>query len=197
MAKMKVKINNRIPTSYDLAMKGLSENPNADITNSQPLYTWDFVQYCTPRCPAFNNDTCNFKKPDKDETTKCRVMNIFIKSAADTMMQAFEKRKEVDPKALWRIGMHMMPLYSMLGRMKIEEATFNRVIYTDDKGRRKANPIYKEIRETVKQIEMTWEKIGLGGKIGMTNAIMKPGKDSIVDDDELMEDYYEKMAKGK
>ena len=84
-----------------------------------------------------------------------------------------------------------MPLYQILGRIKIEEATFHRVIYTDDKGRRKANPIFKELRETLKQIESVWKALNLGGL--MPNTVEMDFGDKEADG---IRDYYESMQKG-
>ena len=197
MAKMKEKRMQRIPTAFDLSMKGIE----SDITNNsgeekvdKPLNAWDYIQECTERCPAYANNTCYYKKPQEGQRKRCTVMRTFLNGAIDAIMSTFKKDEVLNPKTLWRIGMHLIPLYQMLGRMKIEEATYFRVIYTDDKGRRKANPVYKEIRETLKQIETTWDKLGLGGKIGPVGFSMKP---VVEDDDDLMDDYYERMAKGK
>jgi hypothetical protein len=54
-----------------------------------------------------------------------------------------------------------MPLYRLLCRLKIEEVGFNRAIYTTDKGNYKANPVFREMRETIKQIEQIWKTLNL------------------------------------
>jgi len=183
---MAYETSRRRPTTYDLILRGLAENDEKQSA-IRPLYTWDYIQECTERCPAYRGDTCHY---DKSKLKRCGVMSNFLKGVADTIMMSIPEGEEVDPMFLWRVGMHLMPLYQMFGRMKIEEATFSRVIYTDDKGRRKANPIYKEIRSTLKLIERTWKNLNLSGVAPLLNVNMTPVYDT-------EGDYYEKMMQGR
>jgi len=185
----------RVPTTYDSLISGLAVNEEKQSV-VRPLYTWDYVQECTERCPAYEGTTCHFNK-DVRTNKRCKVMDMYLKGVADTVMLAYPKDEIIDPRTLWRVGMHLMPLYQMLGRMKIEEATFHTVIFTDDKGRRKANPIYKEIRETLKQIESAWRDLNLGGSLGegyLDFGDKSPsGRGANLTDPD---DYYTRMQKG-
>lgn len=178
----------RVPTTYDKMLAGIRENVNQQSA-IRPLYTWDYVQDCTPRCPAYNGEICHFKK---EGTRKCAVMTMFLRGVADTVMMAVPEGEHIDQRALWRIGMHLMPLYQMLGRIKIEEATYTRVIYTDDKGRRKANPIFKELRETLKLIEAVWKSLNMGGLMPSSPELDFGDKEA-----EGVRDYYKSMQSGQ
>lgn len=188
MYSAKKKNNKRFPTTYDKVLSGLAENEEKQ-TATRPLYTWDYVQECTERCPAYHGATCHF---DKGRMKRCEVMGHYIRGAADTIICSLPENEDVDPLLLWRVGQHLMPLYQMLGRMKIEEATFSRVIYTDDKGRRKANPIFKEIRETLKQVETTWRNLGLKGVAPNASPTFGPQGDPTTP-----QDYYSQMQEGQ
>ena len=86
-------------------------------------------------------------------------------------------------------GMHLMPMYRTLARLKIEELGVNNIITTSDTGRKQANPIYKEIRDTIKLIDSLWHSLGLT-------------KFAVVDipDDLPMgadDDYYSQVERGE
>lgn len=127
--------------------KGTSDDGNVY------LYSWDAIQDCEgERCPA--HEFCEF-----DQRGKCTVMRQYLKSVMTLIFRNFAE--DLTEPHLYRIGMHLMPLYKMLCRMKIEEMAVRRVVTVDDKGKRAANPLYKEIRETIKLIEQTWKRLGL------------------------------------
>ena len=67
----------------------------------------------------------------------------------------------LDEPTFYRVGMHLMPMYRTLCRLKIEELGVNHIITTSDTGRKQANPIYKEIRDTIKLIDSLWHSLGL------------------------------------
>jgi hypothetical protein len=65
-----------------------------------------------------------------------------------------------------------MPLYKILCKLKIEEMGVVQAVLPGKYGAR-ANPVYKEIRETIKLIAYMWKSIGLGkgGDFPSTGAI--------------------------
>ena len=54
-----------------------------------------------------------------------------------------------------------MPLYGALARMLLVEASLTSPQFLDQNNNPKMNPIYKDIRETVRGIEVLWKQIGL------------------------------------
>jgi hypothetical protein len=61
---------------------------------------------------------------------------------------------------LYKVGMQLVPLYSMLCRQKIVEKSVGNIAYEDAKGITRIHPIYKEIRETMKTIAVISKEIG-------------------------------------
>jgi len=116
------------------------------------IMSWDAIHPCEPACRAY--DICKYEKGGR-----CRLMKDYLTRTEAMIIHNFEE--QLDEPALYRIGMHLMPLYHMLCRFKIEEIGFNRAVYTTDKGNYKANPVFKEIRETLKQIEAMWRGLDL------------------------------------
>jgi len=63
----------------------------------------------------------------------------------------------------YQVGMHLLPLYKVLCRLKMEEILIRSqdVVLENARGVRYINPVYKEIRETIKLIQAMWRDIGL------------------------------------
>jgi hypothetical protein len=128
-------------------------------------YAWDAVPDCIKeRCQAYalctymKAGSCNFIK----EGLKGLSLILF-RNFADTLTE----------DVLFRVGMHLMPLYKSLLKLNIQELAVERAVYADDKGMYRAHPIYKEIRETIKQLEFAWKTLGL------TQPDKKPLKDPL------------------
>lgn len=119
-------------------------------------YTWDVSSPCTHEdCPAYSK--CHYE-PRVGEDGECKVLKSYLRSAAVVL---YESNKEMTAAQRYQIGMHILPMYRILCRMKIEEIGVERVSYRDDKGIFRVNPLYKEIRETIKAIDAIWKSIGV------------------------------------
>jgi len=143
-----------------------------DVIDKLSLYSWDVVQECgMKQCPAYV--TCPL---DKDG--KCGVMMQYLRATSAMFFNNFaEVLGEVE---FYRIGMHMMPLYRMLCKLKIAEIGAVKVVISGVGGRKYINPIFKEVRDTIKLIESTWMSIGLNLKGGVQPKVPK----------HIDEDYY-------
>lgn len=62
---------------------------------------------------------------------------------------------------LFKVGMHIIPMYLNLCALKMEALSVVHAVDTTHRGDRKADPVYKEIRETIKHINLAWKDIGL------------------------------------
>lgn len=158
------------------------------VIKNQPrsLHSWDHVQPCTSDCPAYvRPDVC----PMTRNSNNCPVMKEYLEAVVDLLHTKVPNIELVGEDALWRLGMHIMPLYRMLCKMKIAEACVSGILYSDDKGRLKANPIYKEMRETIKQVESMMKEIGFGGKLLVGDPFY-----SDMETDMETDDYYSRMA---
>jgi hypothetical protein len=121
------------------------------------FYSWDAVPYCRETdCPIV--EMCTYAK---GPTIKCQIHSQFLKSLSIILYRNFAN--VLDEPRLYRVGLHMMPLYKMLCKLLIEEHAIQNAIYTDDKGIRRANPVFKEIRDTLQAISKEWRALGLSG----------------------------------
>ncbi len=117
------------------------------------LYSWDAVPDCKDEmCKA--HFMCDF-----DRRGKCTTMMQYLKGTSQMIFKNFGE--VLDEPTFYRVGMHLMPMYRTLSRLKIEELGVNNIITTSDTGRKQANPIYKEIRDTIKLIDSLWHSLGL------------------------------------
>ncbi len=175
------------------------------------LFSWDVVPTC-PVPPAPNTDVpltmivcpaillCDFAKSSEDKVIKCGVTTQYLRGTAEILFNNFASLLSEDD--FYRLGMHLMPLYRMLAKLKIHELGVRRAVTTSDRGVTKANPIYKEIRETIKSIEAMWVSLQLSGpnKRKMPNKPLpaSSGDLKMTPEQDFREpgSYYEAMASG-
>ena len=119
------------------------------------FYAWDAVNQCNAEeCPIFED--CKFEKKGR-----CVVQANFLRSLS--VMLYRNLYDNITELKLYRFGMSLMPLYKHLSKLYIEEHATRRVVYSDDKGVRRAEPIYKEIRDTLWAIDREWRRLGIEG----------------------------------
>jgi hypothetical protein len=131
------------------------------------LYSWGAVSPCCGEdCPAF--ESCPFEKRGK-----CKVEAQYLENTEIMIFTNFGPA--LNETQIFRIGMHLMPIYKTLCKLKIYEQSIgtNDLMTEDDKGRRKVDPIFKELRETYKTLKMVWEDIGLN-RIEPVNNVPEP-----------------------
>lgn len=130
-----------------------------ELRDGKQLVAWDCVQECDPLvCPIGNNCTYVSNKGD----AKCQLQIEYIQSFINTVFGTYRYMGEDD---MYKVGMHLVPLYSQLCRQKIVEKSVKSLCYEDAKGRVCIHPIYKEMRETMKVISMQWKDIGISAAI--------------------------------
>jgi hypothetical protein len=119
------------------------------------FYSWDAVPMCRELdCPIV--ESCTYVK---GPTVKCHVHYQFLKSLSVVLYRNFSD--VLDESKLYRVGMHMMPLYKMLCKLLIEEHAVQNAVYEDGKGIRRAHPVFKEVRDTLQAISKEWRSLGL------------------------------------
>jgi hypothetical protein len=119
------------------------------------MYTWDAVRDCDgDSCPAY------IRCPHPKESY-CKMQVLYLESVLSLILSNYV----CSEPELYRIGMHLIPLYKILCRLKIEELGITTLIYETDKGNFSSNPILKEIRETIKSIDSAWKELGLRGSV--------------------------------
>jgi len=118
------------------------------------LHEWAPVPLCTDKdCPL--DKRCIFTRRDG----KCQVIAGIIKAASNNILNNYGPKLNNSQKN--RIGQHLMPLYGNLARMFVVETALDSPQFIDIKGFPKMHPVYREIRETIRGIELLWKQIGL------------------------------------
>lgn len=142
-----------IPIRYNQALGDVSVERGKTRNQQVRLYSWDAINDCqAENCVAYQ--FCRY-----DKKGKCTIQANYLRAFSDVMFTNFAASfTEGD---FYYIGMHMMPLYKTLCKLKIEELAVTRVINVDEKGVRRVNPVYKEIRETIKLINSLWKSMGM------------------------------------
>ncbi len=117
------------------------------------LYEWAPIPECSGKhCPL--DKRCYFVKKGK-----CRVILGIVKAASANILNNYGPKLNNAQRN--RIGQHLMPLYVALARMFVLETGLPSPQFIDQVGNPKMNPVYKDIRETIRGIELLWKQIGL------------------------------------
>jgi len=129
-----------------------------DHSDTKQIISWETVKPCRgERCVAY--DMCEYSVRNQEATAKCKVEATYLRSVASIIYRNFIT--VLDEPTLMRVGMHLMPIYQNLCRLKISEIGIGSPVESDDKGRVFINPVYKEMREHIKLLEQTWRSLGL------------------------------------
>ena len=136
-------------------LRGRRDGPNDSRIQ---LYAWDFVGNCSrERCPVFRY--CE-KQPDPDSGShqKCPIQLEYIRQTANVILNCYE---DIDEVTAFKIGTHLIPLYSDLVLLKLTRSGLDHVVLTSNRGSISIHPVLKEIRETHRRILATWNELGL------------------------------------
>lgn len=144
----------REKVDIDISVSGLQKGV---VRNDQQLIAWDSVQPCNVNiCPI--SSTCVYADPEQTHTRKCTVQVEYLQSFVDMIFNKYRYMGEDD---MFKIGMHVIPLYSQLCRLKIAERGVLTALQEDrNSGRTSIHPIFREIRETIRAISAQWKELG-------------------------------------
>lgn len=138
-----------------MASSGLVKKKGSIANGKDKLYElvyWNAVQKCDPsHCGCV--ELCgneNIGKP-------CSVISSYMGNVFDIMIKTFPG--DISEDVIYRIGMHLVPLYKILCRLKMQEFSETEVMIRGKLGR-SINPIFEEIRKTITCIEKTWQNLG-------------------------------------
>lgn len=148
------------------------------------LVAWDAIDDCVEvQCPIFN--ICDF-----DKGGKCGVQKQYVRSVERVIFNNFADH--IDESTFMEIGMHIIPLYKQLCKLKIFEMSVeqNEVVRTTQQGGRVINPIFKEIRATIQLLHKMWRELRLN-EIGVAPPTGKPDPR-----DPKKMDYYDQLERG-
>lgn len=104
------------------------------------------------------------RDPEGKTRTKCQVLMKYLKQVEHIVLK--QNEFDLDDFDLFRVGMHIIPLYKQLCRFKIVEMSIMNpsIAEMTKSGTTKVNSIFKEIRECLKAIDMAWRELGISQK---------------------------------
>lgn len=143
---------------------------------------WNAIQNCEgTRCVAAT--ACTYSMSGH---VKCKVILKYLIQLEHMIYANFSQ--DLEQHDLYRIGMHLVPLYKQLARLKIYEMSMTTRAMAEEtrSGTTKMHSIFKEIRECIRSIDSAWREIGIG-KAKRFEDPSVPMKPAI--------DYYERMEK--
>lgn len=136
---------------------------------------WDCIPICSgERCNIF--PTCPHNKEGKCGVQKEYLDYVYIHYVGSV--------NPSDKMALFKIGMELIPIYSHLITLKI--ANHGRgATYYDNKGNIRVNPLFREIRETIRTISTILsdiaESFSFNGGEGIEKEDLRSGDESYYD----------------
>jgi hypothetical protein len=136
---------------------------------------WDVIPVCDANCPLWEEE-CPYDK----NKTRCELRRQYIESVFSSLSNAI---KDKDQLTIHRVGMLLMPLYTSLISIKLE-------VHAKQGGMRSSrggvDPIYKELRETIKLIDSMLKDLGIDKEKGGSGN----GKGDLLNGDG---DYYDTL----
>jgi len=131
---------------YDLT---LSKGNLCQHGDTMPVIAWDALTLCPGdnKCKIY--DRCPYTKR---EGTKCRIEVNYMNAVYQAFLPIIEKTDDMMIRI--KIGMHIIPLYLQLCRLKKTELALNgETCYQTPKGSIMTHPAYKSINETLRSLE--------------------------------------------
>lgn len=120
---------------------------------------WNAPKICNgKRCPI--NKRCACLKKNEICQLQQSYLNSIFEAAMDMLGIGITTREAV------RLGMHIIPLYSILFELKIAQAAGGSVYTLGKNGGLGINPIFREIREQIRCIDDMWSKLGYRELVG-------------------------------
>jgi hypothetical protein len=130
--------------------KGVSEK------DGHMIIAWDVVPACQgDQCPAACE--CDYINSELLKN-RCSIMYYYLKYIYTIIYRNFE---EMDEHQTYMVGMHLLPMYRMLCRLKIEEIGVKNLVTLGSKGALQMNPLYREMRDTIKAVMRLWKELEL------------------------------------
>ena len=163
--------------------------PRKGTYHNLPLVAWSPIEECIAELCRIDS-MCEYVKTTAIKTVKCGLQKSYMKATAEMIHRCFEKELQDNENLLFKVGMQLMPLYRALCKLKMEELAVSYPVYSTPRGDRKADPVYKELRETIKSINQCYRDIGLKG--GNAADLPIPKGVSYGYEDELFEEEPEK-----
>jgi hypothetical protein len=133
----------------------LSLNPVKGKVDDTPLTVWDAISKCDKKGCRLK-DICSWAS-SKRKIDKCQVESKYITRVTNTLLTNIGSKG--DEMQWQRIGLHLIPLYIQLIKMKMVALVVD--IEATTKAGPRIHPIFREIREILKAIRSERDSIGI------------------------------------
>ena len=145
-----------------MAIDKLSKfNIGKGIVGGHRFAVWDYIGPCQgDECVI--HDVCTYKdaKPTSDrQTKKCGIERYYMSVVFKPFADLVDKLK--DPFVMQWVGLHIIPLYHQLIKLKKFERSLASPIDISSKGDARIHPVLKEIRAVISAIRTEWRMSGL------------------------------------
>jgi len=172
-------------------------NIGKGVVGGHRFAVWDYIGKCQgDECVI--HDVCSYKdaKPTSDrQTKKCGIERYYMGVVFKPFGELVEKTK--DPFIMQWIGLHIIPLYHQLIKLKKFERSLKSPMDVSSKGDVRAHPVLKEIRTVISAIRTEWRMSGLMEIVKdegyMGGSFPAPLDDDDVTDLEGSPDYHDSL----
>ena len=136
-------------------------SPKVGNVEGRSVVRWDPATICNDRCPI--QDDCTFKK----RVGKCGIevsyMNVIFNNLIDPNPDK-GIADQLNDIELQRVGLHLIPLYHQLIKMKKEAYAVRDISHVNKQGSIKIHPVFGEIREIIRCISKEIKDLGINEK---------------------------------
>jgi len=168
--------------------------PTVGMLGDRAILRWDPATRCDDRCCVY--DDCPYEKGGK-----CRLEVKYMNNIFDNLISCDPERGIGDlcnDVELQRVGLHLIPLYHQLIRMKKEAYSVQRISHVNKQGSIKIHPVFAEIREILRCIGKEIRDLGVNDKWKKKYGGVAPVGGQGQSMEELLErgdpGYYESMS---
>lgn len=173
------------------------EGKDGDTKKQIMLLSWDAIPRCRGiRCPISSEclATSSDVEPPMDE--RCSLLMSYLKGVSLILFRNYAD--QLDEEKWTRVGLELLPLYKGLCRMKMVELGVSDIVSLNRSDNPVIHPIFKEIREQIKLIELIWKNLGLSGSLPeVGDQIPKVGGEGDLTYHDRLERQIEKQKKEK
>jgi hypothetical protein len=175
--------------TMDIAKIGAFDLDKGLVRDNIKMFAWDGIKECNPNCPMI--DECTYLHKGK-----CAVQIQYVQTLYNSILTTYSY---LDEAMLFKIGMELIPLYVHLVKLQIVELSLDTPMESTEKGMPFVHPIYKEIRETLKTIQMIWKGMDMSFTFG-EQVRLKRGKkeedpEKGIDYERGDPNFYKKISK--
>lgn len=134
--------------------------PKVGNDGDRPVLRWDPATTCYPNCPVY--DDCPYQK-----NGRCKLEMTYMNKIFQNLVNPDPNKgiaDQLNDIELQRVGIHLIPLYHQLIKMKKEAFAVRDISHVNKQGSIKIHPVFAEIREIIRCISKEMKDLDINGK---------------------------------